>query len=115
MPVAALIAIIVAILLAGGVVFAMLSSSRPEGGWNARVKDVFQPGPRSEHAAGVLAEHRDVVQADGVSISAILRDAEEDSGYYAVPKRYEDRIEAVAVRVANGVDRVRARRERPDA
>lgn len=94
---------------------AMVSSSRPDDGWSAWVRDLFRRDSGAEPAVGVLAEHRDVVQSDGVSISTILNDAEEDSGYLALPQRYEDRMEAVAEKVAHGVSRVRGRRENADA
>lgn len=111
MPLSALIAVAVAILFAAALIAVMMSSSRPESGWKASATDILRRDETGERP-GIFTEAREVAHADGVSISAILDEAEEASGYYAVPKRYEDRIEAVAVAVANRVDKVRQRPDR---
>lgn len=108
MPFSALLAVGIAVVVAAGLLYIMVTTSRPENGWKGTATDLFRRD--GEKAPGVLAEAREVTHADGVSIEALLSEAEPDSGYYAVPKRYEDRIEAVAVAVANRVDKARTRK-----
>lgn len=112
MHAAVILALIIAMLLVGALFWAMLRTSRPEGGWKASMESIRSLSGSTDQVASQGGAEEPM--SDGVSITTLLDEAEVADGYYTVPKRYEDRIENIAGRIVNGVDRVRSRPERRD-
>ena len=84
--------VLVAVLLAAGLVALMLVSRRPEGGYLARFRDLSNAGEAGAEGSAVT-QMREAAGGETVSLADLMDSAQESSGYYAVPGRYEARFE----------------------
>lgn len=84
-------AIVLAVLLAGGLLAVMMVVRRPKEGWRNRLSDLV----RGERVGGpgIVEEHRAAADGETVGIADLLADAEQADGYVTVPARVEHGIE----------------------
>lgn len=106
--------VLVAVLLAAGLLVMMMASRRPEGGYLARLRDVL--GARETGGDnGAVAEMRQAADGETVGLADLLDGAEDAGGYLAVPERYEARFEELTeglmTRQRALTDRVRTEHE----
>ncbi|WP_284250583.1 hypothetical protein [Litorihabitans aurantiacus] len=102
-------AVCLAVLLAAGLLVAMILARRPEAGYRTWLRETMRPleggdasaarPGRDRLSGGAVTEMRDAAEGEVVGLSDLLREGEPDHGYLTVPQRYEDRFEELTVAI----------------
>ena len=105
--------VVIAVLLAGGLLVMMVATRRPEEGYGTRMREIFS-STRGERAPGessgsVVSELREAAAGEAGGIEDLFANADYADAYVTVPERYEERFDESMTAL---MDRQRAIRER---
>lgn len=105
--------VVVAVVLAGGLLAMMVATRRPEEGYGSRLREIFTStrGERvpGESSGSVVSELREAAAAESGGIEDLFANADYADAYVTVPERYEERFDERMTALAG---RQRALRER---
>ena len=105
--------VVIAVLLAGGLLVMMVATRRPEEGYGTRMREIFS-STRGERAPGessgsVVSELSEAAAGEAGGIEDLFANADDADAYVTVPERYEERFDKSRTAL---MDRQRAIRER---